>query len=75
MAKLPVVSGRDVIKVLTKIGFVTDRVKRSHVFMIRKEPKFLAVSVPNHKKLKKGTPGNILNMAELETDDFVKLLK
>jgi len=51
MAKLPVVSGRDVIKVLIKIGFVTDRVKGSHVFM------------------------NILDMAELETDDFVKLLK
>ena len=46
MAKLPVVSGKEMVKVLKKIGFKVDRMRGSHIFLIKTEPKFRAASVP-----------------------------
>jgi len=46
MAKLPVVSGKEMVKVLKKIGFKVDRMRGSHIFLIKTEPKFKGVSVP-----------------------------
>ncbi len=33
MSKLPIVSGKDIIKVLTKVGFRVDRQKGSHIYL------------------------------------------
>jgi len=74
MSKLPIVSGKDIIKVLTKVGFRVDRQKGSHIYLIKDEPFFKAVSVPNHKELKKGTLKNILKRSGLTVDDLIKLL-
>ncbi len=35
MKKLPVLSGKDVVKVLSKIGFVPKRQKGSHIILIK----------------------------------------
>lgn len=75
MSKLPIVSGKYMIKVLRKIGFRVDRRRGSHIFLIKNEPFFKAVSVPNHKKLKRGTLKNILKRSGLTVDDLIKLLK
>ncbi len=73
MSKLPVVSGKDMIKILRKIGFKVDRRRGGHIYLIKDEPFFKAVSVPNHKELKKGTLKNILKRSGLTVDDFMKL--
>ena len=47
MSKLPVVSGRDLVRALCKIGFVLDRQKGSHMMLFRAEPP-TTLSVPDH---------------------------
>lgn len=75
MSKLPVVSGRDVIKVLAKIGFEIVGRKGSHVRLKRKRDReVLIVIVPMHRELAKGTLRSILRQANLTVDDLVRLL-
>ncbi len=74
--KQPVVSGKEVIKALTKVGFKAVRQKGSHVRLEKHtEERVLKVTVPLHKQLKKGTLNMILLYAELSLEDFIKLLK
>ena len=52
MGKLPVLSGREVIKALGKIGFEPSRQKGSHVVLVRIDSDSKkAVVVPNHKEI------------------------
>jgi predicted RNA binding protein YcfA (HicA-like mRNA interferase family) len=73
MSKLPVVSGRQCIKALKKIGFYEDHYTGDHVIMRRDDPK-TTLSVPNHKELKKGTLRAIIRQAGLTVDEFTALL-
>lgn len=55
-AKLPVASGRDVIKALSKAGFRVARQKGSHARLEKVEgEKTIKLTVPMHETLKKGT--------------------
>ncbi len=40
MSKLPVVSGKECIKALEKIGFVMFRQRGSHLTIVRENPQF-----------------------------------
>ena len=74
--KLPVVSGKDVVKLLSKQGFQTIRQRGDHISLYRKsgnEP--LLVVVPLKKEIKKGTLLNILRQAKLSREEFLKLLE
>lgn len=73
--KLPVMSGRDVIKALTKVGFREVRQKGSHIILVResKEEK-RGVVVPNHKEIDKGTLLEIIRQSGLKKEDFLKLI-
>ncbi len=56
MTKLPHLSGREVLKILVKAGFIVSRQKRSHVILtkiIGSEKK--AIVVPDHKEVDIGT--------------------
>ena len=72
---LPVLSGRQVAKVLAKAGFVhiPDRGKGSHLFMFRADPR-TALTIPDHREVKRGTLRAIIRKAGLSVDDFVALL-
>jgi len=72
MPKLPVVSGKEAIAALERIGFIVTRQRGSHV-VIRKGSQ--GCVVPNHKELKRGTLAGILKQASISADDFVALLK
>jgi predicted RNA binding protein YcfA (HicA-like mRNA interferase family) len=72
---LPVVSGRKVIKALTKTGFRVEGKKGSHVKIKKKENgKILIVIVPDHEELAGGTLKSILRQANLSRDEFLTLL-
>jgi len=71
--KLPVLSGKDVIKVLSKIGFEHVRTKGSHTILNKKTEKGkVTIPVPLHKELAKGTLKSIMKQAELSLDDLLK---
>jgi predicted RNA binding protein YcfA (HicA-like mRNA interferase family) len=73
MTKLPIVSGRECVRALEKIGFSITHQKGSHINLRRDNP-FAKTVVPNHKELKKGTLKAILKDANLTVDEFIALL-
>ena len=68
-AKLPVLSGAELIKILVRKGFTVRRQAGSHV-VIQKDERVFAV--PLHNELKKGTLKAILKQADLEVEDLTK---
>ena len=75
MSKLPVISGREVVRVLGKIGFVIVGRKGSHVRMKRRRGReILIVIVPMHRELAKGTLRSILRQANMTVEDLSRLL-
>lgn len=74
-AKLPVTSGRKVIKALEKEGFYPIRTRGDHVRLRKDTPLGpVFVSVPLHKVIKKGTLRNIIRQAGLTVEEFMLLL-
>ena len=61
MPKLPVLSGKAVIKVLSKIGFQHIRTTGSHAILKKESPQKIVIPVPLHKELAKGTLLSIIN--------------
>lgn len=74
MPKLPVLSAKDVVKVLRKFGFQVHRQTGSHIHLWN-EGQRLLVTVPNHKELAKGTLISIIKQAKIEKDVFLSKLK
>jgi len=72
MTKLPVISGKKLIKSLSKIGYYVKSQKGSHIHM--KHPFRPPLTVPNHKVIKKGTLKAILDAANIDVDEFIKIL-
>lgn len=73
---LPIVSGREVIKALTKAGFKVAGRKGSHVKLKKRvDDKVLLVIVPDHQELARGTLKAILRQANMTRESFLELLK
>ena len=70
--KLPRLSGRKLIKILSKQGFETVRQKGSHVFLRHSNGK--TTVVPNHKEIDKGTLLEIIRQAGLTRNEFLELV-
>ena len=69
MPKLPVVSGSELIKILTKyFGFETIRQKGSHVTLTSSVS---FITVPLHPELDKGTLNAILKDAKIKREIFL----
>ncbi len=76
MTKLPVISGKEVVKALTKIGFIHVRTAGSHAILKKEDVKGnIVVPVPLHKELAKGTLLSILHQVEITKDEFVEMFK
>jgi predicted RNA binding protein YcfA (HicA-like mRNA interferase family) len=76
MKPVPVVSGRDVIKVLGRAGFEVVRVKGSHHRLVHRDDATRATTVPVHanRDLPRGTLRDIIDQAGLTVDEFIALL-
>ena len=70
MSTLKKISGKDCVKILcNKFGFKIIRQKGSHI-VLKKEN--IGTVVPNHPQLKLGTLKNVLELAKIKEEDFVK---
>jgi len=75
MTRLPVLSGNDLVKILSKAGFQFARQKGSHIILVKfAESKKRAVVVPNHKEIDRGTLSEIIRQAGLTKDEFLRLI-
>lgn len=72
-SRQPVVSGEQLIKALEKDGWSVVRQRGSHV-RLKKAGRKIALVVPLHKEIRKGTLGGILRDAEISADDLRRLL-
>jgi predicted RNA binding protein YcfA (HicA-like mRNA interferase family) len=74
MVGLPILSGKEVVKALSKIGFELIRQRGSHMILRKQTDKEKnTVPVPNHKELAKGTLNSIIKQAGLTQDEFLDL--
>lgn len=74
MSGLPVVSGREVLHALGKVGYVLDRQRGSHMILIQQMPPHRRLTVPDHAEIAKGTLRAIIRQAGLTVDEFRQLL-
>ena len=74
MARLPVLSGAEAVKVFQKSGWSVDRRRGSHVILV-KDGHPATLSIPDHKELAKGTLRSLIRAAGMNTDDFEMLAK
>ncbi|MHB1811282.1 MAG: type II toxin-antitoxin system HicA family toxin [Thermoplasmataceae archaeon] len=68
---LPVISGKDVVKILCKNGFIVRRQTGSHIIIKREKRQ---VVVPNHDEVDRGTLRSIIKQSGLTVEEFLKLL-
>ena len=72
---LPVISGREAVKALCRVGFRVVRQRGSHVRLEKRtEEGLIKLTVPLHKGLKKGTLRRIIEDAGLTVEEFNGLL-
>ena len=75
MPKFPVLSGKELIKILFSFGFVEVRQRGSHVVLKKKTiGGEIGTVVPLHKELAEGTLRGILKQAKIDTEEFLKAL-
>ena len=70
--KLPILSGKDVIKALVKLGYTINDQKGSHVHL--RHPIRRPLTVPNHPEIARGTLRIIILDADLTVEKFLELL-
>jgi predicted RNA binding protein YcfA (HicA-like mRNA interferase family) len=71
LSKLPLLSWREVVKALAKVGFQIARQKGSHLILIKNDT---IIPVPKHKEIKRGLLMEIIAEAGLTKEDFLKLI-
>ncbi|MDE1831938.1 MAG: type II toxin-antitoxin system HicA family toxin [Thaumarchaeota archaeon] len=72
MQKLPILSAKDIIKILTKTGFYYSRQKGSHIVMVKfVNDKKIIVVIPNHKEIDPGTLLSIIGQSRMTKEEFL----
>ncbi|HIJ05763.1 MAG: YcfA family protein [Methanomicrobiales archaeon 53_19] len=66
------VSGRQMVKVFSKLGYQIDRQTGSHIVMSNDED---ILVIPNHDPVSKGTERELIKDAGLSVEEFNRLLK
>lgn len=72
MPKLPVVSGKDIVRALERLGFEQIRQRGSHVMLQRAG---VGCVVPLHKDVKTGTLAGVIRQAGVTPDEFLAAVK
>lgn len=74
MSRLPVLSAREVVKALRKIGYEFDHQRGSHMVLRQTESPHRRLTVPDHAEIAKGTLRALLRQAGLTVNEFLALL-
>ncbi len=74
MPKLPTVSGRELVKAMSKLGYDFDRQKGSHMILRQSAEPFRRLTVPDHQEIAKGTLRSILREAGITPEELKGLL-
>ena len=72
MPQLPLLSGREIIKILAKLGYREIRQRGSHIRLSCTDKR--PVTVPDYKEIDRSLLRKIMRDAEISVDEFIKLL-
>ena len=70
---LPTVSGREVVRAFSKIGWQMVRQRGSHMILV-KQGHMSSLSVPDHREVAKGTLRSLVRSSGLTVGQFVELI-
>jgi len=71
--KLPQISGKDLIKIFTKLGFIVIRQRGSHVQLEKRiGSEIIKITVPMHPQLKRGTLSHIIKASKIDEKELEK---
>ena len=71
MGKLPILSGKEVCRILEKHGFSEVRRRGSHIVMQQMLPNTtVTIPVPDHKEIRIGTLLSIIRQSGLQRSEF-----
>ena len=73
MSKLPIISARELLKILHKMGYGVDHQTGSHIILRNKDYPHRRITVPNHKEIARGTLRSIIKQSGLTLEEFLKL--
>ncbi len=73
MPRLPILSGKEVVKILEAIGYEEIGRQSSHIRLSHPERK--SVTVPDYKMVSRGLLRKILRDAELTPEEFIKIIE
>jgi predicted RNA binding protein YcfA (HicA-like mRNA interferase family) len=73
MGALPVLSGREVVRVFESFGWEVARQSGSHIIMT-KEGATVTLSIPEHKEVARGTLRSLIRAANLTVAEFVSAI-
>lgn len=73
MARLPVVSGDEFVRVVARLGFTLDRTEGSHMILIG--PTGQRLSVPRHRELGRGLLRALIRDAGLTREEFLQVIR
>jgi len=71
---LPILSGREVVRIFERLGYSVDHQTGSHIILRKATPPNRRLTVPNHKEIAKGTLRGMIREAGITVDAFLKLL-
>ena len=74
MSRMPVVSGRDAVRALSKLGYAVDHQTGSHIILRHQAAPHRRLTVPDHRELGKGMLRALIRQAGLTVDAFRALL-
>jgi predicted RNA binding protein YcfA (HicA-like mRNA interferase family) len=75
LTKLPVISGKQLCKILSKTGYLIDHQTGSHIILRNENPPHRRLTIPNHKEIAKGTLRAIIRQAGFTLEEFNKIMK
>jgi predicted RNA binding protein YcfA (HicA-like mRNA interferase family) len=74
MTRLPVVSGKDVVKALARKGYEFDHQRGSHIVLRQRNSPYRRVTIPDHEEIARGTLRSIIREVGLTIEEFRGLL-
>lgn len=74
MPKLPILSGREIIKTFERLGWEVARQRSSHIILV-KEGHIASLSVPDHHEVARGTLRSLITHADITVEEFMSAIE
>ena len=73
MGRLSNISGREAVKVFSKIGYYLERQEGSHMILYNDRPGYPILVIPDHKEVAPNLLRAQIGRAHLSVEEFLKL--